>query len=112
MLGKSERPLIGPLHNTSSCRLDPDSIIDGFAESLLAAKISLSCLYRDVTQQKLDLFQFAAGEVAEPCAAPSKVMGRNLGETEFGGVVFHDVPDDFLCHSVAPDCSGSTNATE
>jgi hypothetical protein len=43
-------------------RLDTDSIVDGGMDALFAAKISLR-LDRDVTQQKLDLFQFSPSGV-------------------------------------------------
>src|SRR6267378_3857223 len=38
---------------------DSDSIIHGFAESLLATQVFLCRLYRDVAKEKLNLFQFA-----------------------------------------------------
>jgi hypothetical protein len=42
-------------------RLDADPVVDGASQLLLAPEISLGGLDRDVTEQKLDLIQFAAG---------------------------------------------------
>jgi hypothetical protein len=45
----------------SLVRLDPDSIVNGAVQLLLASEVLLGGLDRDVTKQKLDLIQFAAG---------------------------------------------------
>jgi hypothetical protein len=45
----------------SLVRLDPDSIVNGAVQLLLASQVLLGGLDRDVTKQKLDLIQFAAG---------------------------------------------------
>jgi hypothetical protein len=42
-------------------RLDTDPVVDGAAQLLLAPEVTLGGLDRDVTEQKLDLIQFAAG---------------------------------------------------
>jgi hypothetical protein len=39
---------------------DSDAIIDRRPNPLLAAKVSLGCLNRDMSQQELDLLQFAS----------------------------------------------------
>ncbi|MGD1091987.1 MAG: hypothetical protein ABSB35_08335 [Bryobacteraceae bacterium] len=44
----------------SVLRLDPDSIIHGRADTLLAAEVSFRSLDRDVAKQELYLFQFAS----------------------------------------------------
>jgi hypothetical protein len=45
--------------------LKSEPVIDGATEPLFAAKILLCCLDRNMTEQKLDLFQLAACHVAE-----------------------------------------------
>jgi hypothetical protein len=40
--------------------LDTDPVVDGAAQLLLTPEITLCCLDRDMTEQKLDLIQFAA----------------------------------------------------
>ncbi|HKE26641.1 MAG TPA: hypothetical protein VKB88_30010, partial [Bryobacteraceae bacterium] len=55
LVGKSERE-----RGRSVWRLDPNLVVHSITNPLLAAKISLSCLYRDVPKQKLDLLQFAS----------------------------------------------------
>jgi len=44
-----------------------DFVIDSALNPLFATKISFGCLDRNVTEQKLDLLQFASGGVAKPC---------------------------------------------
>ena len=46
-------------------------VVDGMAQLLFTAKVPFCRLYRRVSQQKLDLFQFAAGEVAQSRAGPA-----------------------------------------
>ena len=45
---------------TQGFGFDSDAIIDRRPNPLLAAKVSLGCLNRDMSQQELDLFQFAS----------------------------------------------------
>jgi hypothetical protein len=42
-------------------RLDADPVVDCAAQLLLAPKVTLRGLDRDVTEQELDLIQLAAG---------------------------------------------------
>jgi len=44
----------------SAIWFDSDAIIDRRPNPLLAAKVSLGCLNRDMSQQELDLLQFAS----------------------------------------------------
>src|SRR5437868_1563557 len=45
-------------------RLDPEFVIYSDSQFLFTAKVPFSCLYRNVPEQKLNLIQFAAGEMA------------------------------------------------
>jgi|HubBroStandDraft_4_1064222.scaffolds.fasta_scaffold16920_1 hypothetical protein len=54
--------------------LDPDPIVHGLAKSLFAAQVFLCRLDRDMTQKKLDLFQFAACGVTETGARSSEIV--------------------------------------
>ncbi len=53
-----------------------DFVVDGILDPLFAAEIAFGCLNGNVTEQKLDLLQFASGRVTEPSAGPAEVMGR------------------------------------
>jgi hypothetical protein len=44
--------------------LDPNAIVYSVPDSLLAAEIFLSRLNRNMSKQKLDLLQFASGNMA------------------------------------------------
>ena len=49
-----------PEPRDSGIWFDSDAIIDRRPNPLLAAKVSLGCLNRDMSQQELDLLQFAS----------------------------------------------------
>jgi hypothetical protein len=57
-------------------RLNPDFVIDGTLNPLFATEISFGCLNRNVTEQELDLLQFASGGVAKPCTGSAEVVRR------------------------------------
>jgi hypothetical protein len=61
-------------------RLQPNPIIDGVAESLLAAQVAFRRLYRNVSQQKLNLFQFPASLMAQTGACPTLMPHAALPE--------------------------------
>jgi hypothetical protein len=51
-------------------------VVDGTLNPLFATEVSFRCLNRNVTEQKLDLLQFAARGVAKPCTGPAEVVRR------------------------------------
>jgi hypothetical protein len=57
-------------------RLYSDFVIDGSLHPLFATEISFGCLNRNVTEQELDLLQFASGGVAKPCTGSAEVVRR------------------------------------
>jgi hypothetical protein len=54
-------------------RLNPDSIINGVANPLLAPKVSLCGLHRHVSKQKLNLVEFTASLMTEPGTSSSEM---------------------------------------
>jgi hypothetical protein len=60
----------------SASWLDSDFVVDGTLNVLFATKISNGCLKRNVTEQKLDLLQFASRGEAKPCTGPAEVVRR------------------------------------
>lgn len=93
-------------------RFDADAVIHSRPESLLAAEVLFCGLNADVTEQKLNLFQFAARHVTYAGACTPKVMGRNLAEIESGRKFPDHVPDHFLSNPGAPYCSVFGHAAE
>lgn len=51
-------------------RFNPEVIIDGLPEPLLAPKVSFRRLHGRISKQKLDLLQLAAGSLAETGTGP------------------------------------------
>jgi hypothetical protein len=47
-------------------------------ESLLAAQAFFRRLHRNMTEQKLDLFQLTSRTVTEPSARPSEIVWREF----------------------------------
>ena len=80
----------------STLRLDTDSVVDGRPDSLLAAQVSLGGLDRDVTEEKLDLFQLAAGGMTQPGACSSQVMRGQLVDPGFLREFADNVPNNLF----------------
>ena len=57
-------------------RFDANPIIDSAAYSLLTAEVFFGCLNRDVPEEKLNLFEFAASRMAEARASTPQIVGR------------------------------------
>ena len=53
-------------------------VVDSVMELLFAAQVAFGRLYRDVTEEELDLFQFATGDVTQTCACTSQIMGSKI----------------------------------
>ena len=51
--------------------LNPDPVVDGGANPLLAAEVSFRGLNRDMPKEELDLLQFPSCGVAEAGAGPT-----------------------------------------
>lgn len=59
-------------------RLDPEPVVHCAPELLFASQVPFSRLDRDVPQEKLDLIQLAAREVAQSGAGAPKIMGASF----------------------------------
>jgi len=77
-----------------------DLVVDGLSQSLFAAQIFLRGLDRDMAQQKLNLFQLAAGAMAKTGARSSKVMRRESYDSNLACVLLDDMPHHFSVISV------------
>jgi len=64
-----------------------------------AAEVALGRLYRDVTEEKLDLLQFPATSTTEASATPPEIVRRELAHASFGRELLDDVPDELLRYS-------------
>src|ERR1022692_2035904 len=62
---------------------------------LLAAQVTLGRLNRRVAEQKLDLFQFATRQVAQPRATAAQIVGAWVLDTSALRSTFHNMPDRF-----------------
>jgi hypothetical protein len=51
-----------------------DLVVDGALNPLFETKIPFGGLNRNVTEQKLDLLQFASGGVPKPCAGSAEIL--------------------------------------
>jgi hypothetical protein len=89
------------LPGDSGIWFDSDAIIYRGPNPLLAAKVSLSCLNRDMSQQKLNLFQFPAKCMAQARARPSQVMRGQFWHTDPVRAILHYVPNRLFRHVVS-----------
>jgi hypothetical protein len=74
---------------------DADPIVHGAAELLLASQVPFRRLDGDVTQEKLDLLEFTAGEVTQARSRSPQVVWRQLLDTGMRGCRPDDVPEYF-----------------
>ena len=65
-----------------SARFDSNSVINRRPNPLLAAQVAFGRLNGDMPQKELDLFQLSSRGVAEPSAGPTKVMWRQLLQSD------------------------------
>ena len=79
--------------SASEIRFYPDVIIYGTANALLASKIALRGLNRDVPEKELDLFELASCGLAEARTRPAQIVRSQIWNTSFLCGILHDVPD-------------------
>jgi len=96
----------------SQLGLDADAVIDRGMDTLFTAKVFLGCLYRHVSEEKLNLLQFSTGRMAESRTRSPEIMWCQFGDLGSPRALLYDVPDDSLCNPVAPDLTGPANAPE
>ena len=75
------------------------------AQILFAAQIPLGGLHRDMAEQELNLFQFAAAGVAQLGARPAQVVRGDVLQPYAAAVAVHDMPDNVLADAIAPNRS-------
>ena len=91
---------------------DPELVIYSDSQFLFTTKVPLSCLYRNVPEQKLNLIQFAAGKMAQSCACPSEIMWREFVNARLARSIFHDFPQNLRRHAVSPDWTSFVDRSE
>jgi hypothetical protein len=52
-----------------------------------------------VTKEKLNLFEFASGLMAETGASATKIVGYQMANADSFGITFHGIRDYVGCHS-------------
>jgi len=60
-------------------RFNAHPVVHGVPGLLFASEVALGCLNRDMSEQELDLVQFATGEVTQPRARASQIVRREVG---------------------------------
>jgi hypothetical protein len=89
-----------------------DRIIRCVSEILFRAKIPLGRLDGSVAEQHLYLLQFAGGGAAQLRACASKVVRRNAGNTDLGGIASEHLPNDLFAQALASNGSPAAHRAE
>jgi hypothetical protein len=97
---------------TTGSRRKWQTVIDSTSELLFARDVSFRCLNGCMAEQKLDLLQFTARNVAQARTRAAEIMWRQLRQAELRCVVFHNVPDHSVSHEIAPGLSSPTNTSK
>src|SRR5258706_16475300 len=66
---------------------------------LFASDVPLRGLHRSVTEEKLNLFQFASTTMAQARASAAKIVGCQIAYAGLPGASLHRVPDYVSCHA-------------
>src|SRR5262245_8957284 len=87
-------------------------IVDGTTQPLLASEIALRRLDRKVSEEKLDLVEFPAGQMAQSRARAPKIVRRQLVDVGAGSGSAGDIPQYLRRHPIAPDAPYSVDGAE
>src|SRR5262245_49187964 len=93
-------------------RLNSEPIVDGTTQPLLASEIALRRLDREVSEEKLDLVEFPAGQMAQSRARAPKIVRRQLVDVGAGSGSADDIPQYLRRHPIAPDAPYSVDGAE
>jgi hypothetical protein len=85
------------MNTRSARRFYSDFVVDCTLNPLIANEISLGGLNRNLTEEKLDLLQFAPGGVANPCQVLRRSWGANLSTPALVAYSRTHVPDRLFC---------------
>ena len=102
----------GALGVGTGLRLDADVVVHSSANTLLASEVSFRRLDRNVSEQKLDLFQFSARGMTELRAGAPQIMWRHLQQTDCFRILLYHVPNHSLRNAITPSFACPTNASE
>ena len=91
---------------------DAQRVVHRNPKLLLAPKIPLGRLDRDVTKEELNLIQFAAGEMAQARTGPSEVVRSEFVDVRASRGTRDDIPEHLRRHPVTPDPAGLVNRTK
>ena len=67
---------------------------------------------RSVSEQKLNLFEFAAAIMAEARTGATKIVRREIGDACLPGTPLHRIPDHVGCHAGVLSLSVFRNPSE
>lgn len=81
------------------CERDLKSIVDRISEVLPASDVPLGRLHGRVTKEKLNLLEFPSSTMTETGACATKIVGRETGNADSLGILFHRIPDYVACNS-------------
>lgn len=98
---------VGRSSSRVELRFNPEAIIHGVLQPLRASQVVLGRLNAHMAEQKLDLLQFSAGNVAELRIRAPQILRRQLGDTSLGCTLLHHCPADPFGDSGSPKPSRS-----
>ena len=91
---------------------DSEFVIYRYSQALPAANIAFSGLHRDMPEEKLDLFEFAYGIMAEPRAGPPEIMWREMRNVHARGSLLDNVPNGLFRNAVSPGFARPTDTSK
>jgi hypothetical protein len=98
------------LHHSSVFKAQP--VVHRMTQFLFAPQVTFSGLNRSVSEQELDLLQFAAGQVAQTRTGTPQIMRREVLDAGTLGSGLHHVPNRFWRDPFTPNMAEPVNTTE
>jgi hypothetical protein len=65
-----------------------------------------------VAKKELNLLWFPAGGAAEASATSTEIVRREFANTNLGGELLDDMPDELFRYSFTPNSTGATHAPQ
>ena len=91
---------------------DLETIVNRVLQFLFASDISLGRLNRSVSQEKSNLFEFAAAIVAKSGTGSPKIMWSQIFYAGLAGTPLDGIPDHVRCHASLPSPAKFRNSSK
>ena len=98
--------------NSARLRFKSHAVVYGVSQLLLRPEITFCRLDRNVSQEKLNLFEFTTRYVAKPRACSSKIVRGERFDSGFRSRSLNHLPNHLGGYAITPDAPFSVDRSE